>query len=105
MNNGTDCSRIDLGRNILSDGLTDGFKIIDNDADLTPFMMLNYKSATGANVKEKVEKQIITALEIGNYVVTNEPPTLISALGAIPKPDSDEIRLIAPTDRKLFKLT
>ena len=80
-------------------------KIIDNDADLTPFMMLNYNSATGADVKEKAEKQIITELETGNYVITNKPPTLISALGAISKTDSDKIRLIhdcsRPTENSL----
>ena len=74
----------DVDKNFLLDGLTNGFKIIDNDADLTPFMMLNYKSATGADVKEKVEKQIITDLKAGNHVITKEPPTLISAFGAIP---------------------
>ena len=44
-------------------------------------------SATGSDVKEKVEKQIIAKLEAGNYVIANEPPTLISAIGAIPKSD------------------
>ena len=44
-------------------------------------------------------------LEAGNYVITNEPPILISAIGAIPKSDSDEVRLIhdcsRPTDNSL----
>ena len=54
-----------VDRNFLLDGLTNGFKIIDNDADLTPFVMSNYKSATGADVKEKVRKQIISELQMG----------------------------------------
>ena len=54
--------------------------------------MSNYKSATGADVKEKVEKQIISELEAENYIISKEPPTLISALGPIPKPNSDEIQ-------------
>ena len=89
----------DVDRNFLLDGLTNGFNIIDNDADLTPLVMSNYKSATGADVKEKVEKQIISELEAGNYIISKEPPTLISALGAIPKPDSDEIRIIHDCSR------
>ena len=61
--------------------------------------MLNYKSATGSDVKEKVEKHIIAELEAGNYVITNEPPTLIIAIGSIPKSDSDEVRLIHDCSR------
>ena len=84
----------DVDRDFLLDSLTNGFRLIDNDTKLFPSSKLNYKSATGSDVKEKVEKQIIAKLEAGNYVIANEPPTLISTIGAIPKSDQDEVCLI-----------
>ena len=41
-----------------------------------------------------MERQINYEISTGNYVITNSQPSLISALGAIPKGDSDDIRLI-----------
>ena len=95
----------DVDRDFLLDGLTNGFRLIDNDAELFPASMLNFKSATGLDVEEKVEKQITAELEAGNYVITNEPPTLISAIGTILKSDSNEVHLIhdcsRPTENSL----
>ena len=88
----------DADGNFLLDGLTNGFKIID-DVELFPVRMSSYKSATDVDVKQKVEKQIIAELDAGNYVITKEPPTLISALGAIPKPELEEVRLIHDCSR------
>ena len=56
--------------------------------------MENYESATNSTVWSKVEKQIQTELANGCYEVVCEKPTIISALGAIPKAGSDDIRLI-----------
>lgn len=53
----------------------------------------NYKSATTPEVKSKVEKQILSEIEQGNYVIRSKKPTIVSALGAILKPDGG-IRLI-----------
>ena len=33
-------------------------------------------------------------IKSGNYVISSVKPTIISAIGAIPKPDSTEIRII-----------
>ncbi|KAL9975581.1 hypothetical protein ACROYT_G012757 [Oculina patagonica] len=38
-------------------------------------------------------------MQHGNYIVTTAKPTIVSALGAIPKPDSDNIRLIHDCSR------
>ena len=35
----------------------------------------------------------------GNYIVTNEKPIIVSAIGAIPKPNSNEVRLIHDCSR------
>ena len=54
----------------------------------------NYKSATSADVKAAVEQTILSEISEGNYVITKSKPTIVSALGAIPKPNSSEVRLI-----------
>ncbi|XP_066925176.1 uncharacterized protein [Clytia hemisphaerica] len=56
--------------------------------------MENYSSATGPVFKEKVDKAILEEIEAGNYVAVDSKPSIVSALGAVPKPDSDDIRLI-----------
>ena len=89
----------DVDREFLLTGFKYGFHIIDNEADLTPVTMSNYKSVTCPEVRQQAEKQIIAELELGNYSITQEPPTIISALGAIPKPDSDRVWLIHDCSR------
>ena len=61
--------------------------------------MQNYKSATNANARAKVEQTIREEIMQGNYVTTKIKPTVISALGAIPKPNSTEVRLIPNCSR------
>ena len=59
----------------------------------------NYRSATDSTVRQQVERQILTEIKQGNYIVTTEKLTIVSALGAIPKPDSSDIRLIHECSR------
>ena len=49
---------------------------------------------TNPAVRSKVEETLLEELGIGNYVVTDHKPVTVSALGAVPKPDSEEVRLI-----------
>ena len=56
--------------------------------------MENYTSAICPDSKDKVEATILEELEAGNYVPVVSKPSIVSALGAVPKPDSDDIRLI-----------
>lgn len=55
----------------------------------------NYKLATNPTAKTSVECKISK----GNYVVSNSKPTIISALGTVPKPDFSEVRLIHDCSR------
>ena len=64
-------------------------------------MCKNYSSATGSSVKLQVEKQLLSEIELGHYMVTETRPLIVSALGAIPKPDSKELRLIHDCSRPL----
>lgn len=46
-----------------------------------------------------MESQIKEEIRLGRYIVTDKRPLIISALGAIPKPGSEEIRLIHDCSR------
>ena len=56
--------------------------------------MDNYRSAVSPQVRDKVEDTIRQEIAEGNYIVSPHKPTIVSALGAIPKPDCAELRLI-----------
>ena len=72
----------------------DGITIISDNLQLEDVNVNNYRSATESTVRQQVERQILTEIKQGNYIVTTEKPTIVSALWAIPKPDSTYIRLI-----------
>ena len=59
----------------------------------------NYKSATNVSTKAAVEQAIVGEIAEGNYVISKSKPTIVSALGAIPKPDSPDVRLIHDCSR------
>lgn len=61
--------------------------------------MNNYKSATNASIQSAVEQTIASEIAEGNYAVTPTKPAIISAVEAIPKPDSTEVRLIHDCSR------
>ena len=92
----------DRDRDFIINGLTNGFEIIPSDSVLKTAETNNYKSATASDVRDKVENQIREEISKGNYVVTHVKPTIVSALGAIPKPDTDKIRLIHDCSRPQF---
>ena len=77
-----------------SDGISNGFKLTPADSSFIPVHQGNYKSATTAAAKSTVEQTILEEIAVGNYVVTENKPVIVSALGAIPKPDSSEVHLI-----------
>ena len=59
----------------------------------------NYTSALCKENRHKVETQILEEIKSGNYVITKQKPKIVSAIGAIPKKDSDEIRIIHDASR------
>ena len=84
----------DEDKDFLIDGITNGFELIPADSALAPAEMDNYISVTNPSARAKVEQTIREEIWEGNYVVTQSKPTLVSALGAVLKPDSDKLRLI-----------
>lgn len=75
-------------------GIKNGFDICDPESDPSPVETDNYSSATNVDTRDKVEEQIRSEIANGNYITVDYKPTIISALGAIPKPGSNDIRLI-----------
>lgn len=59
----------------------------------------NHPSATKSVNRHTVEQQILQEIANNRYVVTTHPPSIISALAAIPKPGTDEVRLIHDASR------
>ena len=76
------------------DGIQNGFQLLPKDAKIQPAEMHNYNSTTNPAAREKVEASLLSEIEAGNYVPVPNKPTIVSALGAVPKPDSDDLRLI-----------
>lgn len=89
----------DEDEGFLTNGIVNGFQLADISVTFTAVDMQNYKSATNANTRAKVEQTIREEIMQGNYVTTSSKPTVVSALGAIPKPNSTEVRLIHDCSR------
>ena len=83
----------------LSDGIINGFQLAAAGTQFASAHANNYKSATNASTRATVEQTIANEIAEGNYVITPIKPAIISALGAIPKPDSQEVRLIHDCSR------
>ena len=73
--------------------------MVDPNTQFTEENMRNYKSATNPTIKPLVEQTILDEIQQGNYVITAKKPTVVSALGAIPKPNSSKVRLIHDCSR------
>ena len=84
----------DPDRTFLLDGVENGFQLLPKGASLSHAEQANYFSATAPDNRAKVEETILEEIKSGNYVIWSVKPTIISAIGAIPKPDSTEIRII-----------
>ena len=91
----------DPDKSFLLQGIKEGFRITDGDCQFKEAEMNNYRSATADEFSDKVQDQILTEIKEGHYVYSDKKPTIVSALGAIPKPNSDKVRLIHDCSRPL----
>lgn len=85
--------------NFILSGVTDGFHITDIGSQFKPVECNNYRSAT-VEYRDEVEVQLREEIALGNYVITDQKPTIVSSLGAIPK-SSGGVRLIHDGSRPL----
>lgn len=86
-------------REFILEGVNNGFRITNIDDHGMTSRQANHPSATAAANRDAVEAQIITEINNGRYIICSNPPNIISALAAIPKPDSSDIRLIHDASR------
>ena len=86
-------------RDYILRGVAEGFHITD-PYKLTYYQEAeNYKSATGKQHRELVEKKIKEELSNRRYKIVTKKPLLVSALGAIPKSGKSAIRIIHDASR------
>ena len=76
------------------DGIKNGFNIVDPESVPISVEMDSYSSAAAENVCAQVESQILTEIQNGGYRLIYHKPHIVSALGAIPKKDSNKVHLI-----------
>ena len=91
--------KTDPDRVYLLDGLRYGFRVIQPNSEIDSVCCPNYRSATCHQNRDRVEAQIKEEIHQNRYVRTSQKPTIISALGAIPKQDSSDLRLIHDCSR------
>lgn len=90
-------------RQYILDGVRDGFHIVDISQipDELYVDVNNYSSATNTETRQLVEKKLKEELLNGHYIFPCVKPQIISAIGAIPKKDSGDIRIIHDCSRPL----
>ena len=91
----------DFDKTFLLEGIACGFNIIDDNVNPLPAECENYISATDGLVRDRVESQILNEIAHDHYEIVDKRPTIISALGAIPKPNSDDVRIIHDCSRPM----
>ncbi|MCP4932897.1 MAG: hypothetical protein GY927_01530 [bacterium] len=89
----------DPDRLFILDGIKNGFRIVNENSVPVSACVENYKSAMDSPFREKVEDQLLSEILAGNYQPCSSAPTIISALGAIPKPNGRDVRLIHDCSR------
>ena len=78
----------DPDREFILHGVEHGFDIIDTDTHISKVTCPNHPSARpGSPLYDKATEQVLHEIECGNYVVCDKPPTIVSPMAAIPKPD------------------
>ena len=88
----------DPKKDFIVNGIKLGFKLseLDKHDKSKPILMKNYFSAF--KYKHAVENQILEEIENGRYILQENPPNIVSALGAIPKKNG-KVRLIHDCSR------
>ena len=89
----------DPDESFLLDGVSHGFQLV-SDFEFKNVEVENYKSALDPLNRDLVEEQIRTELLEGRYEIVQEKPAIVSALGAIRKPNG-KIRLIHDASRPI----
>ena len=88
----------DSDKDLIIDGIENGFKIVDSTDIVQNVYCKNYKSVLDDSVKSVAEAQIKHEIEAKNYVICSKQPQIVSSLGAVVK-DNGKVRLIHDCSR------
>ena len=82
-------------------GVQHGFHLLPPDSIVVHAFTQNNKSALRPGSKDQIEAQLVKGLQQDHFAVADHShmPTIINALGAVPKKDSDKIRMIMDCSR------
>lgn len=68
----------DIDSEFILHGIRNGFDIIDTDIVISPVSCENHPSAKkDSEFFEKASQQLKTEIELGNYVICDQPPKII----------------------------
>lgn len=94
-------SGVDPDIHYVLDGVTHGFKVVNNNAPITGYCCTNYRSCVTGDNKEKLDILLSNEIEMGKLTKVSEKPTCIHAMGVVKKKDSSKIRPITDCRRPI----
>ncbi|PFX19998.1 hypothetical protein AWC38_SpisGene15571 [Stylophora pistillata] len=85
----------------IQDSVQHGFHLLPPDSIVVHAFTQNNKSALRPSSKDQIEVQLVKGLQQDHFGIADHShmPTIINALGAVPKKDSDEVRMIMDYSR------
>lgn len=89
----------DPDKDFILTGVQEGFDLIQRDATVLPAFTKNNKSALRPGAKEQIEEQLSEGLSLGHFATSTTLPTIVNAIGAVPKRDFSELRMIMDCSR------
>ena len=92
----------DFDSMFILDGVLNGFRVVDPDAEIPLYDCKNYNSCFSENNYEKMNQIMHSELSAGKISIANTKPLQIHALGAIPKPNGS-VRHITDCSRPVGK--
>lgn len=72
-------------KSYLQRGICSGFSIVDSGSEIAPYICNNYKSIMMEPCYSFIDKLINAELAQGKYVLADDPPICVHALGAVRK--------------------
>lgn len=75
-------------REYLMEGITQGFKIVDQGAKIESYECTNYNSVLKGPAHDNVDSLLDQEISEGKYIRCDTKPLVVHALGAVPKSDN-----------------
>ena len=91
----------DPDMDFILNGIQHGFQLLAVDPIVAHAFTPNNKSALRPGAQEQIEAQLVNGLQLDHFAVADQShmPLVINALGAVPKKNSDDVRMIMDCSR------